>query len=94
MDGTGQPFALIEQTPPLGRFALDFEYFLIAENQYSREALLKIRNIVSTLFLTESYYDVEVLEVELTNLFSSEGDREAVSLLLNWFKQLSAHGTD
>ena len=84
--------ALIEQTPPLGRFALDFEYFLIAENEYSREALLKIRNIVSTLFLTESHYDVEVLEVELTNLFSSEGDREAVSLFLNWFKQLSAHG--
>ena len=39
--------ALIEQNPPLGRFALDFEYFLIAENQYSQEALLKIRNIVS-----------------------------------------------
>ena len=35
--------ALIEQrTPPLGRFALDFEYFLIAENQYSQEALLKM----------------------------------------------------
>ena len=84
--------ALIEQTPPLGRFALDFEYFLIAENQYSQEALLKIRNIVSTLFLAESNYDVEVLEVELTNLFSSEGDREAVSLFLNWFEQLAAHG--
>ena len=37
---------LIEQTPPLGAFALDFQYFLIAENQYSQEALLKIRNIV------------------------------------------------
>ena len=84
--------ALIEQTPPLGRFALDFEYFLIAENQYSQEALLKIRNIVSTLFLAESHYDVEVLAVELANLFSSEGDREAVSLFLNWFEQLSAHG--
>ena len=84
--------ALIEQTPPLGRFALDFEYFLIAENQYSREALLKIRNIVSTLFLAESHYDVEVLEGELANLFSSEGDKQAVSLFLNWFKQFSAHG--
>ena len=83
---------LIEQTPPLGRFTLDFEYFLIAENQYSQEALLKIRNIVSTLFLAESYYDVEVLEVELLNVFSSEGDRQAVSLFLNWFKQLAFHG--
>ena len=47
--------ALIEQNPPLGAFALDFQYFLIAENQYSKEALLKIRNIVSTLFLAESH---------------------------------------
>ena len=84
--------ALIEQTPPLGRFALDFEYFLIAENQYSQEALLRIRNIVSTLFLAESYYDVEVLEVELLNLFLSESDKKAVSLFLNWFKQLAFHG--
>ena len=84
--------ALIEQTPPLGRFALDFQYFLIAENQYSQEALLNIRNIVSTLFLAESHYDVEVLEVELLNLFSSEVDKEAVSLFLNWFKQLASHG--
>ena len=83
---------LIERNPPLGRFTLDFEYFLIAENQYSQEALLKIRNIVSTLFLAESYYDVEVLEVELLNLFSSESDKKAVSLFLNWFKQLASHG--
>ena len=84
--------ALIEQDPPLGRFALDFEYFLIAENQYSQEALLKIRNIVSTLFLSESHHDVEVLSAELVDLYLSEEDREAVSLLLNWFKQLAAHG--
>ena len=83
---------LIEQTPPLGRFALDFEYFLIAENRYSQEALLNVRNIVSTLFLAESHYDVGVLEAELLNLFSSEDDKEAVSLFLNWFRQLAVHG--
>ena len=83
---------LIEQTPPLGRFALDFEYFLIVENRYGKEALLKIRNIVPTLFLAESHYNLEMLEVELVNLFSSEGDREAVSLFLNWFRQLAFHG--
>ena len=84
--------ALIEQTPPLGRFALDFEYFLIAENEYSREALLKIRNIVSTLFLAESNYNTDALVAELTNLFSAEDDKAAASLLINWFKQLSVHG--
>ena len=84
--------ALIEQTPPLGAFALDFQYFLIAENQYTQEALLKIRNIVSTLFLAESHYDLDILEAELLNLFSSESDKQAVSLFLNWFKQLAVHG--
>ena len=84
--------ALIEQNPPLGTFALDFQYFLIAENRYSQEALLNIRNIVSTLFLAESHYDLDVLEVDLLNLFSSEADKEAVSLFLNWFRQLAFHG--
>ena len=84
--------ALIEQNPPLGTFGLDFQYFLIAENQYNQEALLKIRNIVSTLFLAESHYDLDVLEVELLNLFSSEADKGAVSLFLNWFRQLAFHG--
>ena len=84
--------ALIERTPPLGRFALDFQYFLIAENQYSQEALLKIRNIVSTLFLAESHYNLDVLEAELLNVFSAEADRQAVSLFLNWFRQLAFHG--
>ena len=84
--------ALIEQNPPLGTFGLDFQYFLIAENQYSQEALLKIRNIVSTLFLAESHYDLDMLEEELLNLFSSETDKQAVSLFLNWFRQLAVHG--
>ena len=54
--------------------------------------MLKIRNIVSTLFLAESHYDLDVLEAELLNVFSSEDDKEAVSLFLNWFKQLASHG--
>ena len=45
----------------MGKFAIGFEHFLIAENQFGTEALLKIRNIVSTLFLAESNYDSETL---------------------------------
>ena len=73
---------------------LFFQYFGLDNGStlYSQETLLKIRNIVSTLFLAESYYDVDVLEVELLNLFSSENDKKAVSLFLNWFKQLAFHG--
>ena len=77
---------LIEETPPLGKFAIGFEHFLIAENQFGKEALLKIRNVVSTLFLAESNYDPETLKAELLNLFSPAADQQAVSLLLNWFK--------
>ncbi len=83
---------VIEKGPSLSPFSLDFRYFLIAENEYSREALLHIRNIVSTLFLAESHYDIALLETELVQLFESEADKQAVSLFLNWFKQLALHG--
>ncbi len=83
---------LIDSSIDFGRFALNFEYFKIAENEYSKESLLKIRNIVPTLFLAETRYDKELLEQELLCLFNDETDCEAVSLLLNWFRQLSIHG--
>lgn len=82
---------LIESNELLGRFSLNFEYFKIAENEYSREALLKMHNIVSTLFLAESYYDIELLKNEFLTIFESEKDKQAISLFLNWFKQLSEH---
>ncbi|MFQ5638693.1 MAG: hypothetical protein ACE5IR_11940 [bacterium] len=54
--------------------------------------MLKIKNIVSALFLTESYYDIALLQTELLKLFEKEADKQAVSLLLNWFMQLSEFG--
>ncbi len=83
---------LIEDHERLGRFSIDFEYFKIAENEYTKEDLLRIKNIVSTLFLAESYYNIGLLQEELLNLFDKESDKVAVSLFLNWFKQLSEHG--
>ena len=83
---------LIEQRPSLGKYALRFEYFKIAENEFSREQLLGVRNIVSTLFLTESYYDFDLVMTEFLGLFEHEEDRQAISLFLNWFQQLSEHG--
>ena len=69
-----------------------FRYFKIAENEYSPAQLLQIRNIVSTLFLAETQYDLDLLKTELLNLFNREEDKAAISLLLNWFKQLVVHG--
>ena len=83
---------LIAHHDILGPFALRFEYFPIVERAFTKNDLLAMRNIVSTLFLTEAYYDLDALQSEFLKLFRTERDRQAVSLFLNWFKQLSRHG--
>ena len=83
---------LIEPDPPLGAYALHFSYLLLNEKLYNRERLLTIRNIVSTLFLAEAHYDIGLLEAELLNLYDQEEDKAAVSLFLNWFRQLAFYG--
>ena len=83
---------LIDADEPLKGFTLKFEYFKLAENEFDKEELLKIKNIVSTLFLAESFYDVDLLVEEILELFEKESDKIAVSLFLNWFKQLFEHG--
>ena len=83
---------LIETEPSLGEYAIDFQYLLLNEKAYSQERLLTIRNIVSTLFLAEGHYDIALLEHELLNLYEQESDKQAVSLFLNWFRQLALYG--
>lgn len=83
---------LIEGEPSLGAYAIDFQYLLLNEKAYSKERLLTIRNIVSTLFLAEGHYDIVLLEQELLNLYEQEADKQAVSLFLNWFRQLALYG--
>ena len=83
---------LVEKVPALGEYGLHFKYLLLDENTYSKEMLLQIRNIVSTLFLAEAHYDIDLLAQELVNLYQQEQDKPAVSLLLNWFRQLAEHG--
>ena len=83
---------LIESAPSLGDYALHFKHLLVNERTYSKNYLLTIRNIVSTLFLAEAHYDIGLLEAELLNLYEREADKQAVSLFLNWFKQLALHG--
>lgn len=82
---------LIEDEPSLGDYALHFRYYKLAENEFSQGRLLQIGNIVSTLFLAESRYDQEQLLVELVNLFDREEDKQAVSLFINWFRQMAIH---
>lgn len=83
---------LLETEVDLGNYELNFEHFVIAENEFGKDGLLAIRNIVSTLFLAEIHYDLPLLIDELLNLYDHETDRQAVMLFLNWFRQLAAHG--
>jgi hypothetical protein len=83
---------LIKNNEILGEYALNFKYFPIIENSYSQEDLLKIRNIVSTLFLAEAHPDSELLISEMAEVFDKEEDKQAASLLVNWFRILSENG--
>ncbi|NOQ35227.1 MAG: hypothetical protein GQ569_04950, partial [Methylococcaceae bacterium] len=77
---------LLEQPELLRHYAPEMHYFKIAENEYDKETLLEINNLISLLFLSENNEDVEVLVQQLLQLFVKETDKEAVSILLNWFK--------
>jgi predicted transposase/invertase (TIGR01784 family) len=83
---------IIDRVELIGEFAPQFHYFKLAESDYSKETLLQIHNLVSTLFLAEIHYDIELLQQELLTLFDQETDKRAISLLINWFKQLVVHG--
>lgn len=82
---------LIESVPSLGEYGLHFRYFKLAENELDRERLLRIGNIVSTLFLAETRYAQDKLIEELVTLFEREEDKQAVSMLVNWFRQMAIH---
>ena len=41
--------------------------------------------------MAEAHYDVELLIEELVALFEREPDKQAASLLINWFRQLARH---
>jgi len=78
---------LIQDHDLLGEFGVQFKYFKIAENEFEPDILLKIKNIVSTLFLAENCVDIEILAEELRLLFRKE-DQEAVDLFFGWLSHL------
>jgi len=69
-----------------------FQYFKIAENEYEKNQLLEIGNIVSTLFLAETADEIDIVKSQLLNLFEKSEEKLAISLLLNWYEQLVVHG--
>lgn len=83
---------LIEGSGYLGEYSLNFAYYKIAINEYPKKYLLRLKNVVSLLFLAEAYYDAKLLEREFLEVFEREKDKGPISLLLNWFVQLRKHG--
>lgn len=83
---------LVEGSEYLGEYGMRFKYFKIAANAFSKQKLLAIKNIVSTLFLVEGHYDLDLVKKELAALYRHASDRVAVSLLINWFLQMHKYG--
>ncbi|MGH7494462.1 MAG: Rpn family recombination-promoting nuclease/putative transposase [bacterium] len=83
---------VIDGSRLLGSYGINFRYFKIAINELSKEKLLKIKNVVSTLFLIEAHYDIALVIREFLAVFQKQEDKTAISLLLNWFVQLYHHG--
>ena len=50
-----------------------------------------MRNLVSTLFLTEAHDERELVIEVLLTIFQQEENRQAASLLMNWYRQLTRH---
>jgi hypothetical protein len=82
---------LVEPEPSLGDYAIGFRYFKLAANEFSREQLIGIGNIVSTLFFAESKPDMNLLIEQFVRVFEQSEDKGAISTFFNWFKQLAFH---
>lgn len=83
---------LVEGAEHLGEYGMRFKYFKIAANAFSKARLLKLKNLVATLFLAEAHYEQALIKKGLQDLFKHESDKTAISLLFNWFIQMRKHG--
>lgn len=84
--------ALLEKPDLLKHYAPQLHYFKIAENEYSTQTLLEISNLVSILFLAEKKEELLLVKTQLRALFEKQEDKQAISIILNWFKQLAFRG--
>jgi predicted transposase/invertase (TIGR01784 family) len=81
---------LMEKNIELNGYGLETSYFPIIINEQPLEKLLAEANIVTTLFLAEAYYDANLVVSRLLDLYEA-ADRQAVSLLANWFLQMRVY---
>lgn len=76
---------LVEETIP-GQYIPRFEYFKVAENEFSPDVLLQINNVLSAVFYIENI-GIEVLSKEVKKLYTMIKDEkvEVIALFIRWF---------
>ncbi|MEK7432324.1 MAG: hypothetical protein AABZ74_04265 [Cyanobacteriota bacterium] len=79
----------IENNNVLGKYGINFDIFMIKENEYSVNDLIEIGNVVSTLFMTDVNYDIDIIYKEVQKILDKNGITIPVKLFLNYFKQMS-----
>ena len=79
----------IENNSVLGKYGINFDIFMIKENEYSVKDLMEIGNVVSTLFMTDVNYDIDIIHKEIQKILDKNGITIPVKLFLNYFKQMS-----
>jgi aminoglycoside/choline kinase family phosphotransferase len=65
---------------------------IVCSQRDGHQRTQQIGNIVSTLFLAEQDVSFDSVVVALADLFDREEVKQAVSILVNWFRKMITHG--
>jgi len=70
-----------------GKYIPSFSYYKIAENEFSKETLLQIQNVVSALFYVENSVPDELAK-EIDNLYDMVKNEkpDEIAVLTNWLR--------
>ncbi|MFN8670506.1 MAG: Rpn family recombination-promoting nuclease/putative transposase [Candidatus Sericytochromatia bacterium] len=79
----------IKNNDVLKNYGINFDVFILKENEYTISDLKKINNLISTLFLTEVHYDSELIFEQVQKILDKYGITIPVKLFLNYFQKMS-----
>ncbi|KKC30248.1 Rpn family recombination-promoting nuclease/putative transposase [Caldanaerobacter subterraneus KAk] len=73
-----------------GEYAVDFKYILIDVNRYTKEELLRLENLIASVFLLEQRVEFEEMMARLRELSEilNNLDKDEILLFKAWFKKI------
>lgn len=73
-----------------GEYAVDFKYILIDVNRYTKEELLRLENLIASVFLLEQKVEFEEMMARLKELSNTlkKLDEDEILLFKAWFKKI------